>query len=113
MAYQVKIAPSALADIEAVFLWLKERSPEAADRWQNGLIGTILSLETLPGRCALAPESEELGRDVRQLLYGKGRIRYRILFEMIGTETVQVYRLRHGARESLGREEFDESEEEE
>jgi len=33
MAYQIEISLTAVADIESIFLWIKEDSPENAYRW--------------------------------------------------------------------------------
>ena len=46
-----------------------------------------------------------LDREVRQLLYGRRRQMYRILYEIRG-ETVYVLRLRHAARAYLDPEEI-------
>ena len=61
----------------------------------------------MPGRCPLAPENEHFQQDIRQLLYGRGRSIYRILFTMVevaGTSDdaeVRVLHVRHGARQTL------------
>jgi hypothetical protein len=81
MAYRVDISPSALADAEAAYLKIKElSSPASAGQWYEGLLKAIFSLENFPLRCPIAPESKEIGKELRQLLYGKrGRI-YKIFF---------------------------------
>jgi plasmid stabilization system protein ParE len=77
MVYQIEISPTAVADIESIFLWIKEDSPERAYRWVRGCYEIMLTLENFPGRCSLALESKYMGIDVRQLLYKK---QFRILF---------------------------------
>jgi plasmid stabilization system protein ParE len=47
MAYQIEISPTAVADIESIFLWLKEDSPERAYRWVRGCYEIMLTLENL------------------------------------------------------------------
>ncbi len=101
MAYRVEIAPAALRDIEEAYLWLREHSPTRADRWFNGLVAEIYTLEEFPTRCPLAAESEELGLELRQLLYGKRGGIYRVLYTVQDAETVRVFRVRHGARDQL------------
>ncbi len=59
---------------------MKEESPASADKWFNGMLRAISSLENLPTRCALAPEGKDIGREVKQLLYGKRGNVYRIIF---------------------------------
>ena len=96
MAYRVEISPSALADAEDAFLWIQKDSPQKAEEWYNGLVDTIISLENFPKRCPFAAESQDIGREIRQLLY-KG---HRILFG-VTDDVVQVFRIRHTARDRL------------
>lgn len=101
MAYQVEIGPSALREAEEAYLYIARDASEAAIEWFNGLVDAIYSLEDFPNRCLLAPESEEAGRQIRQLLYGKRSGRYRILFVITPDDIVRVLHIRHGARENL------------
>ncbi len=71
MVYQIEISPTAVADIERIFLWLKEDSPQRAYSWVRGCYEIMLTLENFPRRCSLAPESDYMGIEVRQLLYKK------------------------------------------
>jgi len=64
-------------------------------------VDAILSLENFPNRCPLAPESEDIGREIRQFLYK----RHRILFGVTG-DVVQVFRIRHTARNKLSPDEL-------
>ncbi len=107
MAYPVKVARSAKADAEDAYDWMKTKySQTKATRWFNGLVDAVYSLEEFPTRCPLAPESEELGIELRQLLYGKGSALYRIVFSIresatSGEDIVQVYCIWHGARDKI------------
>ncbi|MFN6513748.1 MAG: type II toxin-antitoxin system RelE/ParE family toxin [Nostoc sp. CreGUA01] len=59
----------------------------------------------MPKRCPLAPENEYLSQEIRQLLYGRGRNSYRILFTILeGQEvsTVRILHIRHAAQQILG-----------
>jgi plasmid stabilization system protein ParE len=69
MVFRVDISPSALNDAEASFLWIQKRSPSDSTDWFNGLLEAIYSLEKFPSRCPLAPESEAIELELRQLLY--------------------------------------------
>ncbi|MBV9240498.1 MAG: type II toxin-antitoxin system RelE/ParE family toxin [Acidobacteria bacterium] len=62
----------------------------------KGLFGAFETLRAGPTRCALAPETDSLDSEIRQLLYG----RYRILFT-ISKEMVVILRVRHTARRQL------------
>jgi len=100
MGHSVRITARALLEIDEALGWLAERSRPAAARWHEGLMDAIQSLEDKPERCGLAPESEWYPGNLRQLLYGKRRGVYRILFEVRGN-TVYVLRIRHGAQALL------------
>ena len=97
MTYRVIIQPDAEAEITEDFAYIHARSPLNAARWLRGLYATIETLETLPSRCGLARESRSFRTEIRQLLYGRGRHRRRILFTT-RSEEVHVLHVRHGAR---------------
>ena len=107
MRYRVVIERPAWQDIDEAYAWLHKRVPEHAVRWFNSLETAILGLAAQPERCSLAAESEELGREIRQLLHGRRSGRYRVLFEIRRT-TVHILHVRHGKRRRLGEEERDE-----
>ena len=97
MTYQIEISPTAIQDIETIFLWLKVNTPETSYRWVRGCYEIMLKLESFPNRCTLAPESEYLEIEIRQLLYLK---KYRILFSIAQTSDehsgiVKIHRVRH------------------
>ncbi|MDM3851940.1 MAG: type II toxin-antitoxin system RelE/ParE family toxin [Aphanizomenon gracile PMC649.10] len=102
MAYRIEISPSAIADIESIFLWIKEESQERAFRWVRGCYEIMLTLENFPQRCSLAIESKYMGIEVRQLLYQK---QFLILFTVqnLGEEegVVYIHRVRHGSQQRL------------
>jgi plasmid stabilization system protein ParE len=100
MAHSVQITARALREIAEALEWLSEQSPLAAVRWHQRLQEAVRSLEKNPERCGLAPESEWYPGELRQLLHGKKRRIYRILFEVRG-DTVYILRVRHAAQELL------------
>src|SRR5690242_19333886 len=100
MAYSVQITARALREIDAALEWLSERSRAAAIRWHEQLMEAVRSLENNPQRCGLAPESEWYPGELRQLLHGKRRGVYRILFEVRG-DMVHILRVRHSAQALL------------
>jgi plasmid stabilization system protein ParE len=72
MAFRVEISPRAFDDLDEIARYIKQQgSFEQAEKWFNGIIAAIRTLEDLPHRCPVASESEELGQEVRLLLYGK------------------------------------------
>lgn len=84
--------------MESAYQYIEQHSPERAHEWANGLMDAINSLKTFPGRCPVAPENAFFPQEIRQLLYGKGRGVYRILFT-IQDEAVNVLYIRHSAQE--------------
>lgn len=100
MVFQVEITPIAEAQIEQAYSWYRESNPEFADRWFRGLMNAIATLQEKPQRCALAVENEIFPEEVRQLLFGKTKNVYRVLFT-IRTSTVYVLYVRHTAQAPL------------
>jgi plasmid stabilization system protein ParE len=103
MTYQVEISPTAVADIEQIFVWMRESSLDQAYRWVRGCYEIMLTLEKFPNRCPMSPESKYMDMEVRQLLYKK---QFRILFtvsqfEAENTGIVRIHRVRHGSQERL------------
>ncbi|MBO0797269.1 MAG: type II toxin-antitoxin system RelE/ParE family toxin [Blastocatellia bacterium] len=113
MAYRVDISPSALQDAEDAYLWVKYHSPDKAGPWYEGLLKAIFTLENSPRRCPLDPESDDLGLEIRQLLYGSRRRSYRILYgfgedQKTGEKIVRIFRIRHLARRRITSDEIKE-----
>ena len=101
MTYNVIVTPTADGEAMEAVRWYAERSPDIAQRWHNGLTRAINSLAKMPTRCPVShADSQALGCEVRQLLYGKRRGVYRILFSIAG-DTVWVLRIRHSAKGPL------------
>ena len=100
MKFRVRITPNAEQDVERVLVWFQGRAADAAGRrWFAQLMAHIVTLETQPQRCPMANEAENLGVEVRELLFGKRQGTYRILF-LISGRTVHILRVWHGARDA-------------
>lgn len=97
MAYLVELSRTAEAEVLEAFIWKGEHSASAANQWYSGLITALASLEEHPRRCPLAPDHEAFSEEVHQLLYGKRRDVYRILFSIRGV-IVYVLHVRHGSQ---------------
>src|SRR6476660_5339118 len=100
MTYRVEVTATALAEIEKAFDWIAERSPAAAERWRASLLGAVDALAAMPTKYGTAPEDEWYSGELRQMLIGKRRGVYRVLFEIVG-DAVYVLRVRHGAQDLL------------
>jgi plasmid stabilization system protein ParE len=100
MKYRVLIQPTAKAELRKAHRWYYDESPAAASRWLDKLLETIDTLRAHPERCPLAPENDAFEETIRQLLCGKKRGIYRILFT-VKEGVVEVLHIRHAAREHL------------
>ncbi|NJN74017.1 MAG: type II toxin-antitoxin system RelE/ParE family toxin [Limnothrix sp. RL_2_0] len=114
MTYRIEISPTAIADIEKIFLWYRDYSVDEAHRWVRGCYEMMLKLEKFPNRCSLARESPYLNLPIRQLLYQK---QYRVLFAVRTAEPeniVQIHRVLRASQARLDKTEqlFGKSEEE-
>ncbi|MEG5000911.1 type II toxin-antitoxin system RelE/ParE family toxin [Microcoleus sp. B4-D4] len=103
--YQVIIQPAAQKAIEESYFWLSNHSSHKARNWLEGLYKAILSLENMPSRCSFAFENSFFDEEIRQLVYGKKRNAYRILFTIVD-DSVQIIFVRHAAQKPM----IDESE---
>jgi plasmid stabilization system protein ParE len=96
--YRVVVTATARADAIEAFTWIAERSPDAAARWYDGLQKAITKLTKMPQRHPIAQdESEQLGITFRQMLNGRRKGVYRLLFSIEG-DTVTLHYVRHSAR---------------
>ncbi len=100
MKYRVLIQPTAKAELREAYRWYYNKSPHAARLWLDSFLETIDALRTHPERCALAPENNAFAETIRQLLYGRKRGVYRILFT-VKEGVVEVLHIRHASRAYL------------
>lgn len=91
--FRVEITPTAEADIEDIWSYIAEDSPESATAFILALEEQISTLESFPERCPLIAENEILGTRYRNLIHGN----YRTIYKIYG-KTVIVLRVIHGAR---------------
>jgi len=92
MKYRVITQPPAGQDIRSSLIWGRDHwGVEQARKWAQGIRKAIASLSTFPERYPLAPqlEQQELGSEVRQMVFQ----RYRILFTIKG-DSVHVLHVR-------------------
>ena len=76
------------------------------------MLEAIASLSQMPKRCPFARENEHFSQELRQLLYGRGRNSYRVVFTILEGQdisTVRILHIRHAYQQTIG--EYPESEE--
>jgi plasmid stabilization system protein ParE len=101
MTYRVIIEPTADRGIREAFHWITEHtSPTAAAKWYNALEKKIQTLKSHPRRCPVAAENDRFPEEIRELLHGRRRQRYRIIFT-IREDAVHVLYVRHGAQDEI------------
>lgn len=91
--FKVEITPAAERDIEAVWDYIAQDSPDNASAFIIALEEQIEALEHFPLRCPFIPENAILGTSYRHLLHGN----YRTIFRIAG-KAVIILRVIHGAR---------------
>jgi toxin ParE1/3/4 len=111
MAYTVSLTAPAEADAYAAFERIREVAPASAARWLTGLFTAMRTLADMPARCPMIPEADELGHELRHLLYGRRTGLYRIIFDIqedfAEGPRVRVLRIWHGARDTLRAEDIE------
>ena len=103
MTYRVILQPRAERDLldSARYILGQSKSPAVALRWARGIRVKIGTLKTQPLRCPIDPDSDVYGVEVRIMLFGRGRGKYRVLFT-IQADTVIILTVRHSARRGVG-----------
>ena len=96
MSLRVYIEPKAEADLRAACQWAAQSAPETASRWLSRFEEALQSLSTFPERCGIAPESDAVGLEIRQLLFGKPPHKWRALF-IIENAEVHVLHIHRGS----------------
>lgn len=96
MSRRVVILRRAAREIAVNRAWLAERAPAAADRWRDSLLRAIDTLAEDPARHPLAPEAAFYDGELREVLHGRRRTVYRVLFEATD-DTVYIVRVRHSS----------------
>ena len=91
--YSVQVTPAAERDVEEIWTYIADDSPENATAFILRLEEQIEALEQFPERCPLIPENELLGTGYRHIIYGA----YRTIFRITG-KTVFILRIIHGQR---------------
>jgi plasmid stabilization system protein ParE len=108
MNYRIQISSVAEAEADSAFLRLSQISSSVkASQWYAGLLEAIASLSQMPKRCPLARENDHFSQELRQLLYGRGRNSYRVIFTILegkDISTVRILHIRHAYQQTIGEE---------
>jgi toxin ParE1/3/4 len=93
MKFRILLTDEARNDLDGIMDYIALDAPRRAESYVDELLDEIRSLEFMPKRCAIAPESGRRGYELRHLIHGH----YRILFT-IKEADVFILRVIHGAR---------------
>lgn len=69
MSFRIEILPRANHDVQEIYDWIVQRSPDGASNWYGAYASAIQGLSEHPSRCFLAAESPVSGREIRQLIF--------------------------------------------
>lgn len=106
MKYHVQLSSRADRDVELALRWFDDQHATAVgNRWLAQLTAKLDTLETMPRRCPLAAEAAGLNLELRELLFGRRRAKYRILF-IIDEEFVHILHIRFAAQDAVSKEEL-------
>jgi plasmid stabilization system protein ParE len=103
MSRILRIVERARSDVDDIFNRLVRRSVQGAITWYLAFRQSVTTLAHSPDSFALAAESHQLGRELRQALFKtrRGRV-YRIVFATSDTETI-ILRVRGPGQSPLRR----------
>jgi toxin ParE1/3/4 len=90
--YRVEITKTAESDLWEIFHYIAVDNEAAANRLVSEIERQIDSLERYPQRCPVIPESTELAKEYRHIIYGQ----YRTVFRIDGSR-VLILRILHSA----------------
>lgn len=94
---KVEFTPQALADIEAILVWIERDAPETAVRVASEIVDSALSLGTMPLRGSAAREGDLDGIRLFQIV----RHRHRIVYS-VRPDVITIHYVVQGSRESAG-----------
>ena len=106
MPYDVRVLPRAEFDVQQIYNWLMERSPEGALRWWVAFEEAIASISAQPSRLTLAPEDKWIDREMRQVLFKTAHGRYYRALYVIVEDEVRVLRVRGPGQPDLDADEL-------
>ncbi|SIO45558.1 Plasmid stabilization system protein ParE [Singulisphaera sp. GP187] len=101
MNYRIELAATAKADIRETTRWLRDEASQAvADRWLAGLDKAMATLASCPLLCPVAAENDKFDVEIRELLHGRKKNKYRIIFTIRDDQVFILY-VRHVVRDEI------------
>ena len=97
---RVEYTLGAWRELKDTYLWIKERSPQGAEKWRDELIEQIEALADHPLRWPVAPENDRFPREIRLLLFRKRQSPFRFYFT-VESQHVVILAVRRSSRQPL------------
>ena len=92
MSFRVRVLRVADREVNAIVQWLFDRSPDGAARWISAFDDALKRLANDPQQCGLAPESEFVNYELRQIFFGtKAGRRFRAIFTIVDDEVLILH----------------------
>jgi plasmid stabilization system protein ParE len=94
MSRTLRVFARAGRDLDSIYDWIAERSPQGADTWYEAFADAVAEVVASPERFGRASEGTHWKRDIRESIF-KTRLgkRYRIVFELVPDE-IRILRVR-------------------
>jgi plasmid stabilization system protein ParE len=105
MNYRVVFEPRAVRYLEEQYHYIASQNPRAATKWFNRFAEALQGLSRHPDRYAVARESALVGREIRQMLFGRRGGVHRVFFA-VERDTVHILAIRHAAQSDIRPEEL-------
>lgn len=96
MTFLLRFTNRSLTDLAEIRAYIAINDPFRAESYALELRDKILSLQQMPRRCPVAPESAGRSQEIRHLIYES----YRVLFTIKASQII-VLRVVHGARANI------------
>lgn len=96
MNYKLDVPKVVYAELADIHDYIAADSPRYAKEWLKEAYAALSSLRSMPQRCSLAPENENMALEVRHLIYKS----HRILFT-VRSDTVHILHVRHTSQREL------------
>jgi plasmid stabilization system protein ParE len=101
VTYTVVLLDRARGDVQPIYDWIAERSPEGAERWFAGFEEAVTALQVNPFVSPIAPEDEFFAYEIRHLIFQTRRGRpYRAILTVVGDQ-VRILRVRGSGQPPL------------
>jgi plasmid stabilization system protein ParE len=97
--YSVVVSETAKQNLRDAYRWAAQQAPETAARWLERFEAELGTLAAHPARCGAAPESNAVGKEIRQFLFGRRPHVWRALFVIEGSE-VRILHIRRATMDT-------------